>query len=337
MTDLPASTGSIRPQDWALKPAFGWKSVAVVILIVFGLSVSAHRMHLDTLLGSWLHQATGQAESARTGQGLSDVLGQMVPVAIAERTPVDLIQDFDPGHLPFLSHLETVRLEETHLNPDTLEMETELTERTYLVEPAGYLAFVLGKMVETVEMGIWASLLAVLVSLPLAWLAAKNYAPSVAIYALTRSIVSFLRAIPELVSALFLVLAFGFGPVAGIAALALHSIGFLAKFYAEDVEAADEAPQEALRATGAGRFSVLRLAVLPQVLPSFTALSFYILDRNIRMATVIGLVGAGGIGQELKGRFDMFQYDRVGTILLIIFLAVLILDQIAARLRARLI
>jgi phosphonate transport system permease protein len=77
--------------------------------------------------------------------------------------------------------------------------------------------------------------------------------------------------------------------------------------------------------------------VLPSVLASFTGLSLYILDRNVRMATVIGLVGAGGIGQELKGRFDMFQYDRVGTLLLVIFLTVLLLDALSARIRRRLI
>ncbi|MEE2877581.1 MAG: phosphonate ABC transporter, permease protein PhnE, partial [Pseudomonadota bacterium] len=84
-------------------------------------------------------------------------------------------------------------------------------------------------------------------------------------------------------------------------------------------------------------FATLRLAVLPQVLPSYAALTLYVLDRNVRMATVIGLVGAGGIGQELKGRFDMFQYDRVGTILLVIFVTVLLLDQLAARVRRKLI
>jgi phosphonate transport system permease protein len=82
---------------------------------------------------------------------------------------------------------------------------------------------------------------------------------------------------------------------------------------------------------------VLRAAVLPQVFPSYVAYTLYILDRNVRMATVVGLVGAGGIGQELKGRFDMFQYDHVGTILVAIFITVFALDQISARLRAKLI
>jgi phosphonate transport system permease protein len=142
---------------------------------------------------------------------------------------------------------------------------------------------------------------------------------------------------PELIIAMFLVLGFGFGAIAGYLALGLHGAGFLGKFYAEDIEAADPKPQEALAALGAGKLRVLRAAVLPQVAPSYVAYTLYILDRNVRMAAVIGLVGAGGIGQELKGRYDTFEYGHVGTILLVIFLTVFVLDQVAAKLRARLI
>ncbi|WP_255964271.1 PhnE/PtxC family ABC transporter permease, partial [Staphylococcus aureus] len=122
-----------------------------------------------------------------------------------------------------------------------------------------------------------------------------------ATYVTARGIVSLLRAVPELISALFLVLAYGFGPIAGVLALALHACGFLGKFYAEDIETADDKPQEALRAISANKLKIMRFAVLPQVMPQFVAYTLYVLDRNVRMATVVGLVGAGGIGQELKG------------------------------------
>jgi len=102
---------------------------------------------------------------------------------------------------------------------------------------------------------------------------------------------------PELIVALFLVLAYGFGPIAGVLALGLHAAGFLGKFYAEDIENADKKPQEALEAIGAGKLKTLWYGVIPQVLPQYIAYTAYILDRNLRMATVIGLVGAGGIGQ----------------------------------------
>jgi hypothetical protein len=142
--------------------------------------------------------------------------------------------------------------------------------------------------------------------------------------------------VQELISALFLVLAYGFGPIAGVLALGLHAAGFLGKFYAEDIENADKKPQEALEAIGAGKLKTLWYGVLPQVLPQYIDYTLYVLDRNVRMATVIGLVGAGGNGQELKGRFDMFHYGHVATILIAIFIVVFLLDQFSSRLGARL-
>lgn len=335
-----AVIGAPSNAEWRVKPTFGWRTVLAVIAAFLLLSVSAQRMELHRLsgqLGEFLQAGVGLKESSQIGRGIGSVTQQMYPIAISQRTPVSLIDNFDSAHLPLFSHLKTELVEEAALDPETMEMTTRAVEKTFLVEPVGYLAFTLGKMLETVEMAIWASLFAILMSLPLAWVAARNFTPHPAFYVLARSFISFLRAVPELISALFLVLAFGFGAIAGILALALHSVGFLAKFFAEEIEAADKVPQDAVRATGAGDLAVLRLAVLPQVLPSYTALTFYILDRNIRMGTVIGLVGAGGIGQELKGRYDMFQYDHVATILLIIFLSVLALDAMAAKLRRKLI
>jgi len=320
--------------------AFDWKTVLLAVAAFVLLSISAHRMELHRLssqLGEFLQASVGLRESSQVGRGIGSVTQQMYPIAIAERTPVSLIDGFDLGRLPPFSHLETETIEEASLDPETMQIKLTSVEKTYLVEPAGYLLFTLGKMLETVEMAVWASLFAVLMSLPLAWVAARNFTLHPAVYVIARSFISFLRAVPELISALFLVLAFGFGAIAGILALALHSVGFLAKFFAEEIEAADKVPQDAIRASGAGDMAVLRIAVLPQVLPGYTALTFYILDRNIRMGTVIGLVGAGGIGQELKGRYDMFQYDHVATILLIIFASVLSLDIVAARIRKRLI
>ena len=154
---------------------------------------------------------------------------------------------------------------------------------------------------------MWGTLLAMLIGAPLAFFGARNLSPHPLLVTLSRAVVSLLRAIPELISALFFVLAYGFGPIAGVLALALHAAGFLGKFYAEDIENADTGPQEALRAIGANRLKLLRYAMLPQVLPQYIAYTLYILDRNVRMATVIGLVGAGGIGLELKGRYDLYN------------------------------
>jgi phosphonate transport system permease protein len=166
--------------------------------------------------------------------------------------------------------------------------------------PSTYLWQVIGTMFETREIGLWATLLAML--------SARNYTLHRPSYVAARTLVGMMRAMPELISALFLVLAYGFGPTLGVLALALHSAGFLGKFYAEDIENAEGKPQ-------------------------YVAYTLYVLDCNVRMPTVVGLVGAGGIGQELKGRFDMFQYDRVGTVLLMIFITVFVPDQVAACLR----
>jgi len=239
--------------------------------------------------------------------------------------------------LPWFSYIEVQERTEQRLNPQTLQMETETERLEYLVQPVGYLWTVFIKMIETFEIAIWGTLLSILVSAPLAYFAARNYSPNSTTYTLARGAISLLRSAPELIVALFLVLAYGFGPIAGVLALGLHAAGFLGKFYAEDIENADKKPQEALEAIGAGKLKTLWYGVIPQVLPQYIAYSMYILDRNLRMATVIGLVGAGGIGQELKGRFDMFQYGHVATILLAIFIAVFLLDQFSARLRAKLI
>lgn len=329
---LPAS----EPGAWRLKPPFGARVVLIAALAMFGLGYSAQRLELGRMFsdtGAFLLASAGFSETSAIGEGISGVATGMFPLVVHERTPVEFVEDLDARLASPLARLETVETEESLLDSETLEIVTVVSKKTYLVEPYGYLLLVLLKMLETVEIALWATLFAICASLPLSVLCARNYSPHILVYGAGRTFVSFLRSVPELISALFLVLAFGFGAIPGIVALALHSTGFLAKFFAEAIEGADVRPQEAVAVTGAGRLAVLRLAVLPQVLPSFAGLSLYILDRNVRMATVIGLVGAGGIGQELKGRFDMFQYDRVATLLLGIFLTVLLLDFLSARIR----
>jgi phosphonate transport system permease protein len=261
----------------------------------------------------------------------------MWPMVIAERTSVERIDDFDPDNLPFLSYLETEEKVMKNYNPDTLQLEEKSVTSEVLVEPFGYLIHVCKKMLQSLEIALWGTIVAIVVSIPLAYSSARNYTPNRFGYHVSRASVSFLRAIPELISALFLVLAFGFGPIAGVLALGLHCAGFLGKFYAEDIENADKAPQEALMAINAGKVKTLWYAVIPQVFPQYVAYTLYILDRNVRMATVVGIVGAGGIGMELKGRFDMFNYGHVTTILLVLFLTVFVLDQIAAGIRSKLI
>jgi len=303
------------------------------LLLATGRDIEMGRMVRMT--GEAIWAAAGGDVDSQVARGLGRIGPSFFPLQISERQEVSRIEGFDRSHLPWLSHLEVVETSTQALNPDTLQMESRPERVEYLVKPLGYLGHVAIKLWETLEIALWGTVLAIALSAPLAFFSAANLTPNRITYVVARGIVSFLRAIPELVSALFLVLAYGFGPIAGVLALALHAAGFLGKFYAEDVENADPRPQEALVAIGANRLKVLRFAILPQVMPQYVAYTLYVLDRNFRMATVIGLVGAGGIGQELKGRFDMYNYHHVATILVGIFVAVFAIDQIAARLRQR--
>ena len=327
-------------QRFLLRPPYGWRSLGLILLLVVFAAWSAQRVELDRMaanLAEWGRASLGLAEESQVGRGLSRALGTMWPPVVSERVELARLSEAERNRLPPFAGIEVERRVETRIDPATLEMRSAVVETEVLVLPLGYLGSVLVKMWETVEIALWATLFAIILSLPLAVLASANYTPNRAAYIGSRALISGLRAVPELISALFLVLAFGFGPVAGILALALHAAGFLGKFFAKDIENADRKPQEALSASGARPLAVLWVAVLPQVLPQYVAYALYILDRNVRMAAVIGLVGAGGIGQELKGRWDMFQYGHVATILLVIFVTVFLLDQVSAVLRKRLI
>jgi phosphonate transport system permease protein len=190
-------------------------------------------------------------------------------------------------------------------------------------------------MLETIEIAALGTLLAIGLSVPLGLLSARNIAPHVTIYLVARVVTVFFRAVPEFIMAMLLVIAVGFGAMPGVVALGLHSMGFLSKFYAEAIEHVKPGPGEALGSLGASQAQVLAFAVIPQVLPSFVANNLYILDRNIRMATMLGIVGAGGIGYELQSSFRMFQYPRVAAIVIVIFVAIFAIDLLSSQIRKR--
>lgn len=198
------------------------------------------------------------------------------------------------------------------------------------------LSKLLFSMIETVEIALMGTLLAISLSIPLSIMSAKNVTPNRFIYSFCKTITIFFRALPEFIVAMILVIAIGFGPMPGILALGLHTMGFLAKFYAESIEHVDPNPSEALKAMGASKSQAFVFGVIPQIMPSFIGNNFYILDRNIRMATMLGIVGAGGIGYELQSSFRMFQYERVSSIIIIIFITIYIIDIISSFIRQRL-
>ena len=328
------------PATWPLRP---WLSIRVMLAVALAFAVLAYSGHrteigkLASMSSEVFATGIGLRDGSQVSEAFARVVGGMFPPQIEEVREIARIADFDPGDLPFGSRIETRESSRTSIDPRTLTPTTVQVQTRVLVEPFGYVQHVAVLLVETIEIAAWATLLALLSAFPLAALAASNYTPHVLVHALVRAMGALLRAVPEFISALVLVLVFGFGPIAGVVALGLHSAGFLCKFFAEDIENADRAPQDALRAFGANKLKVLRHAVLPQVLPSYVAYAQYILERNIRSATVIGIVGAGGIGQELKGRFEMFHFGHVGTILCAILFTVLTLELITGRLRRHLI
>ena len=190
-------------------------------------------------------------------------------------------------------------------------------------------------MLETIEIAFLGTFIAIALSIPVGLFSAKNLAPNYAVFLVARTITIFFRAIPEFIIAMILVIAIGFGAMPGVLALGIHTMGFLAKFYAEDIEHINKGPIEALKASGASKGQIISFAVIPQIIPSFIANNLYILDRNIRMATMLGIVGAGGIGYELQSSFRMFEYQKVSAIIIIIFITIFIIDHLSSFIRSK--
>lgn len=191
-------------------------------------------------------------------------------------------------------------------------------------------------LLDTLAMSIAGTALAVLLSLPLALLAAPNTTPHWAVYRLTRTLLAALRSVPEIILGILFVAAVGFGALPGVLALALHSVGMVGKFYAEAIEHVDPKPLEAASAAGAGRFQVITHAVLPQVLPQLADITVYRWEYHFRASAVLGIVGAGGIGFELMAALRLIKYDEVSAILLTILACVIVVDSIGGYLRRKL-
>jgi phosphonate transport system permease protein len=189
---------------------------------------------------------------------------------------------------------------------------------------------------ETVDIALFGTIMGIVISVPLAVLAAANLTPSRALYYLARAVIGFTRAVPDLVWALFFVTAVGLGPFPGGLALGVHSVGMLGRLFSETIEHMDMAPIDALELTGAGRVQIFTHGIIPSLLPALLGISLYRLDENIRSSLVLGFVGAGGIGFELLTAMNLFQYQEVSLLLIMIFVIVLGAERLSAMLRQRL-
>lgn len=192
-------------------------------------------------------------------------------------------------------------------------------------------------MLQTIHIATLATLLALVLALPIAYLAAQNTTPNPFTLGLGRLLVVSSRSVNTIIWALLFVAIFGPGPLAGILAVAFRSIGFLGKLLAEAIEETDRKPVEAMEATGASKAKVIAYAIVPQVMPTFFAVSILRWDINIRESTVLGLVGAGGIGLLLQGAIDTFKWQEVSTILIAILLVVVAGEFVSGWLRRKVI
>lgn len=188
-------------------------------------------------------------------------------------------------------------------------------------------------VLDTIQIGIIGTFLGILMSLVLGALAAKNMAPSLAFSFVLKTLFGLTRAIPALVWALLFIVAVGLGPLPGILALAVNSIGMLGKIFAETFEEVDDGVIEALRSTGAGPLQIFTQGFVPETLPKLISWSIFRLDINIRYASILGIVGAGGIGWELSRAARMGDFQSAITVTLVIFIVVWAIEQISTGLR----
>lgn len=188
----------------------------------------------------------------------------------------------------------------------------------------------------TLATALWGTAIAFVIGFMIAPFAARNFTPHPSLYYISREFLNFTRALPDLLLALIFVAAIGLGPLAGALALGIHTAGFLGKFFAESLEQIDKGVCEGVAATGANFPQMVMYAGWPSILREALGYVLYIFDRNVRMAAVLGLVGAGGIGLALHDTLRLFNYDQAAALILIILLTILVIDYLSAWLRKKL-
>lgn len=195
---------------------------------------------------------------------------------------------------------------------------------------------VIAGFLETFQMAAIATILGGLVALPLALWSSVIGAPNTAVYVAVKNLNSFVRAIPDLIYAVFFVAAVGRGALPGVLALFFLSIGVIAKLTSDIVDGIDVGPVEAARAAGASHSQMVRTAVIPQILPGYTSFALYTFEINLRGSAVLGFVGAGGIGQVFSNYYQRGWYDRLMAVVIGFFVVVFVVDRISIAVRRRL-
>ena len=192
---------------------------------------------------------------------------------------------------------------------------------------------VLQETLLTVQLAWISTVIAALISIPVSLLAAANITKNIFVRKIVLVILNSDRAVDSLILALFFVSAVGLGPFPGTLALSIHSVGMLAKLFADAIESVDKGPIEALQSAGAGKLAVIRWAIWPQVIPQFISLFLFRFELNVKAAVILGLVGAGGIGFLLQQYMRLFQYQQAAMVVLVILGLVMIVDFFSSILR----
>lgn len=288
-------------------PRQGWKgwAIAVLLFMILGWSFSGVQFDFKELV-----QGAPQ---------MADMLQRSIPPDVSTLTDPDVYavpEELDPKQL---------------LLPLPLEAElAELKERWWRNT---FPNTVLGATLQTIQMAVAGTFIAILFAFPLGFLAARNTSPSPILYHTIKLSVNFLRTIPDFAAGLILIAAIGLGPFAGTLALAFHTTTVLVKLFSEAIENIDPGVVEAVTATGALYPQVVSFAVVPQVIPDFISFVLYRFETNIRAATVLGLIGAGGIGLIMNSDFRMFQYPQAAMSVIVLIVLVMLVDYLSARLR----
>ncbi|ALV21481.1 MAG: phosphonate ABC transporter, permease protein PhnE [Carnobacterium sp.] len=199
-----------------------------------------------------------------------------------------------------------------------------------------YISIVIQPLLETIQMAIIGTTFGALVALPFSLVAARNIVKNPVINGVLRFVLNIVRTVPDLMLAAVFVAIVGIGPVAGVITLSVFSFGMISKLFYEAIETIDEGPVEALTASGANKMQIIRYAIFPQVSSHFFSYFLYCFEINVRASTVLGYIGAGGIGIFLQRSLSQFRYDRTAVIVIVIFLVVLVIDAISNKLRERL-
>ncbi|MEO5695054.1 MAG: phosphonate ABC transporter, permease protein PhnE [Usitatibacter sp.] len=196
----------------------------------------------------------------------------------------------------------------------------------------------LGKaVVETLQIGIISTIVAAMLSLPLAYLAAKNVSPHPLVYYPVRLVLTIFRGVSELIWALLIVVAVGLGPFAGVIALIIFCVGVIGKLMAEAIEAVDPGPLEAMAAAGASRWKVFLYGAWPQVMPMYLSYCLYYWDHNTRSAVVLGFVGAGGVGYTLFFNISTYYFEKATMAMIVLIVMIIVIDRICLWMRSRII